>query len=64
MWFFEAEYSNMNCDSSIKSVRRKIEFDGDNFFDTEKECYLYAMEQALKMQKKNECLSKLEFIAC
>lgn len=64
MWFFEAEYSNMDCESSIESVRRKIEFDGDNFFDTGEECYLYAMKQALKMQKKNECLSKLEFIAC
>ncbi len=64
MWLFEAEYSNMNCDSSIKSVRRKIEFDGDNFFDTEEECYLYAMKQAFKMKKKNECFSKLEFIAC
>ena len=31
MWLFEAEYSNMDCDSSIKSVRRKIEFDGDIF---------------------------------
>lgn len=64
MWLFEAEYSNMDCDSSIKSVRRKIEFDGDIFFDTEEECYLYAMKRALKMQHKNECLSKLEFIVC
>lgn len=64
MWLFEAEYSNMNCDSSIKSVRWRIEFNGDNFFDTEEECYLYAMKRALKMQQKNECLRKLEFIAC
>lgn len=64
MWLFEAEYANMDCENSIDSVRRRIEFNGDNFFDTEEECYLYAMKQALKMQKKNECLSKLEFIAC
>lgn len=64
MWLFEAEYSNMDFKSSIKSVRRKIEFDGDNFFDTEEECYVYAMKRALKMQQKNECLSKLKFIAC
>lgn len=64
MWLFEAEYSNMDCKSSIKSVRRKIEFDRDNFFDTEEECYVYAMKRALKMQQKNECLSKLKFIAC
>lgn len=64
MWLFEAEYLNMDCKSSIKSVRRKIEFDGDNFFDTEEECYVYAMKRALKMQQKNECLSKLKFIAC
>lgn len=31
MWLFEATYENMDCDSSIKSVKRKIEFDGDNF---------------------------------
>lgn len=64
MWLFEAVYANMDCENSIDSVRRRIEFDGDNFFDTEEECYLYAMKQALKMKKKNECFSKLEFIAC
>ena len=63
MWIFEAAYENMGCNSSIKSVRRKIEFDGDNFFDTGDECYLYAMKQALLMKQKNECLCSLEFIA-
>lgn len=29
MWIFEATYENMDCSS--KSVKRKIEFDGDNF---------------------------------
>lgn len=54
----------MDCDSSIKSVKRKIEFDGDNFFNTGDECYLYAMQKALEMKQKNECLGCLEFIAC
>ena len=31
MWVFEATYENMDCDSSIKSVKRKIEFDGETF---------------------------------
>ena len=64
MYVFVATYENMDLNSSIKSVKRKIEFDGDNFFDTEKECYCYALEQALKIKQKNECLGCLEFIAC
>ena len=64
MWLFEATYENMDCDSSIKSVKRKIEFDGDNFFNTGDECYLYSMQKALEMKQKNECLGCLEFIAC
>lgn len=64
MWIFIATYENIDLDSSIKSVKRKIEFDGDNFFDTSDECYLYAMRQALEMKQKNECLCCLEFVAC
>ena len=64
MWIFVATYENMDLNSSIKSVKRKIEFDGDNFFDTNDECYLYAMRQALEMKQKNECLSCLEFVSC
>ena len=64
MWLFEAKYENMDCNSSIKSVKRKIEFDGDNFFNTGNECYRYALEKALEMRKTNECLASLEFIAC
>ena len=52
MWIFIATYENMDLNSSIKSVKRKIEFDGDNFFDTDDECYLYAMRQALEMKQK------------
>lgn len=62
MWIFEATYENMDCSS--KSVKRKIEFDGDNFFDTGNECYYYALEQALKMKQENELLGCLDFIAC
>lgn len=67
MWIFEATYENMDLESSIKSVKpvkRKIEFDGDNFFDTGNECYHYALEQALEMRQKNELLGCLDFIAC
>lgn len=64
MWLFEATYENMDCDSFIKCVKRKIEFDGDNFFDTGNECYHYALEQALKMRQKNELLGCLDFIMC
>lgn len=52
MWIFEATYENMDLDNSIKSVKRRIKFDGDNFFNTGEECY------------RNECLGCLEFIAC
>ena len=42
---------------------KKIEFDGQ-FFDTEKEIYLYAMSRAYDMTNENELFSSLEFIAC
>lgn len=32
MWIFEATYENMDLDNNIKPVKRRIEFDGDNFF--------------------------------
>lgn len=61
MWCFEAKYINMDTDAEFA---RTIEFDGDNFFNTEKECYLYAMSRAYEMKKRNELLSSIEFIAC
>ena len=60
MYIFEAHYIDMNTNSEIT---KKIEFDGQ-FFDTEKEVYLYAMSKAYDMTRKNECFSSLEFIAC
>ena len=60
MYLFEAHYINMNTDTEIT---KKIEFDGQ-FFDTEKEIYLYAMSRAYDMTNENELFSILEFIAC
>ena len=61
MWIFEAKYINMD---TTEAITRKIEFDGDNYFNTENDCYLYAMEKALGIKNNNECFSCLEFIAC
>lgn len=61
MYIFEAKYENMDTG---EEVTRKIEFDGDNFFPTEKECYIYAMSKAYDMTEKNEFLVSVEFIAC
>lgn len=61
MYFFLAHYIDMNTDNEFT---RKIEFDGDNVFNNEKECYLYAMSKAYDDIKENELLSSLEFIGC
>lgn len=60
MYIFEAHYIDMDDDSEII---RPIKFDGQ-FFDNEKECYMYAMSKAYDMMQKNECFTILEFIAC
>lgn len=60
MYLFLAHYINMDSDTEIT---KKIEFDGQ-FFDTEKEIFLYAMSMAYDMTEINEFLSSLEFIAC
>ena len=52
MWIFEATYENMDLDNSIKSVKRRIKFDGDNFFNTGEECYRYALEHIENETKK------------
>ena len=61
MWLFEAKYVNMD---NGKKVTRKISFDGDNFCDTEEQCYICAMHMALKNRNKNERLYTLDFISC
>ena len=58
MYLFEAHYINMDTN---EKVIRKIEFDGQ-FFDSEKEIYLYAMGKAYDMIEDNECFDILEFI--
>lgn len=61
MYIFEAHYINS---SNGEEFVREIEFNGDNFFSTEKECYLYAMGKAYDMKKDNEWLLTVVFIAC
>ena len=60
MYLFEAHYINMNNE---EKVSRKIEFDGQ-FFNSEREIYLYAMCKAYDMKQENECFDNIEFIAC
>lgn len=61
MYIFEAHYTNMKTD---EEVTRTIEFEGDNFLDSEKECFLDAMGRAYDMIGENESFSSLKFIAC
>ena len=60
MYYFMATYENMD---SCKKISKNIKFDGQ-FFNTEKECYMHAMEIAYSMKKENECLASVEFLAC
>lgn len=60
MYIFKAHYINMDND---KEVIKSIKFDGQ-FFNSEKECYIYAMGKAYDMAEKNELLANLEFISC
>lgn len=61
MWYFEAKYYDIIAG---KTITRNIKFDGDNFLNSEKECYLYAMERAYEMMKENEMLDSVKFLAC
>ena len=60
MYLFEAHYIDINTN---KKITRPIQFEGQ-FFEHEKECYLYAMSEAFEMKEYDECLDSLEFIAC
>ena len=60
MYYFMATYENMD---SFQKLTRNIKFYGQ-FFKTEKECYMHAMEVAYSFTKENECLVSVEFIAC
>lgn len=61
MYIFIAHYINMETDQERK---QSIKFDGDNFFETEKECYIYAMTKAYNDKRENECLSSVDFLSC
>ena len=60
MYIFEAHYINMDTN---EEVVRPIEFN-EQMFNSEKECYVYAMSKAYNMKQKNETLDSVEFIAC
>lgn len=60
MYYFEAEYINMDTN---ESTVRKIQIE-DQFCDNEKQVYLIAMSMAYDATLKNECFAKFEFIAC
>lgn len=60
MYYFLAHYIDMDMDAEIT---KKIYIDGQ-FFDTQKEIYLCAMDKAYDMTGENEMFSSLEFIAC
>lgn len=62
MWLFEARYDNLDKDSFIICIRRKIEFDGNEFGNSDNACYEHALHLALEMKRKNECLKYLKFI--
>ena len=61
MYIFIAHYINMGTD---QERNQSIKFDGDNFFETEKECYIYAMTKAYEDKRENERLSSVEFLSC
>ena len=60
MYIFEAHYINIPKD---EEVVRKIEFH-EQFLDTERECYLYAMGRAFDMAQVGDMFASLEFVAC
>ena len=60
MYLFVAHYINIETD---EIVSRKIEIE-EQFFNKERDIYLYAMGKAYDMMQKNECFDNLEFIAC
>ena len=60
MYLFEAHY--IDAISGIDIIK-PIEFNGQ-FFSTQKECCLYAMDRAYDMGQKEEIFHSLEFISC
>ena len=60
MYIFKAHYINMETE---ECTIRTIRVDGQ-FFDSEKDCYLYAMGIAYDIMENYECFESLEFICC
>lgn len=60
MYYFKAHYINV---STCKEIIRDISFDGQ-FFESERECFIYAMCRAYDMACSDEFFDSLEFIAC
>lgn len=59
MYIFKAMYESMDTGEQRVEV---IEFLEGGLRD-EKECYLFAMNEAYSRKRENECFSTLEFIA-
>lgn len=60
MYIFEAHYINM---PTGKELIKSIEFN-EQFLDTERECYLYAMGRAFDLRDVGDMFASLEFIGC
>ena len=60
MYYFKAHYTNVY---TFKGTTKNIQFDGQ-FFENEKECYLYAMSRAYDLACSDEVLDAVHFIAC
>lgn len=58
MYIFEATYTDMKTGQETVS---KIEVD-EQFFDNEREIYMYAMGKAYDMQKEHASLDKVVLI--
>ena len=63
MWIFRARYIKLGT-GIHEVVTKEIQFDGDNVFDNDKECYMHAMSRACNMREEDEMLESVEIIAC
>lgn len=61
MYLFIAHYTDVN---TFKERKKSIEFDGDNFFNTELECWKYAIDRAMDYRTDTEILGNIELVAC
>jgi hypothetical protein len=60
MYLFVAHYTNID---DYTEITRKIEIE-EQFFNNERDIYLYAMGKAYDMMQDNEGFDNLEFISC